>query len=182
MEYMESLCSNFQNYAQREDISSLLTIAHFSSQPTLISTMTRKFYLVPSTHRGIQLSLREKYLKIEQAIQKVKENIIFLTKDDKQIPEKPDESQEIERVSELKRSTSIEENLKRRISKPDTMTRFRSRSNTTSRLNDIDKYIHKRRGSADHRPAWRYWLKSFFLYNSKMFWNLKSTKTHERFY
>lgn len=150
---MESLCSNFQNYAQREDISSLLTIAHFSSQPTLISTMTRKFYLSPSVHRGIQLSLREKYLKIEEAIQKVKENIIYLTKDKKDIPENPEVE---EPVAELKRSSSIEGNLQRRISKQDAMTKFRSRSNTTSRLNDIDKFIHKRRGSADHRPAWRY--------------------------
>ncbi|XP_045463575.1 uncharacterized protein LOC123673162 isoform X2 [Harmonia axyridis] len=157
VEYMDSLCSNFQNYAQREDISSLLTIAHFSSQPTLISTMTRKFYLVPSVHRGIQLSLREKYSKIEQAIQKVKENIIFLTKDEKPIPEKPVESSEgSEPVAELKRSSSIEENLQRRISKQDALIKIRSRSNTTSRLNDLDKFIYKRRGSADHRPAWRY--------------------------
>ncbi|XP_044761373.1 uncharacterized protein LOC123318717 isoform X2 [Coccinella septempunctata] len=157
VEYMDSLCSNFQNYAQREDISSLLTIAHFSSQPTLISTMTRKFYLKPNAHRGIQLSLREKYSKIEEAIQKVKENIIYLTKAKKDLPENTEENTKVpEPVAELKRSSSIEGNLQRRIPKQDALTKFRSRSNTTSRLNDIDKYIHKRRGSADHKPAWRY--------------------------
>ncbi|KAK9877842.1 hypothetical protein WA026_020074 [Henosepilachna vigintioctopunctata] len=154
VEYMDSLCSNLQNFSEREDIFSLLTITDFLSHPILISTMTRKFYLKFNPNRGLQLSIREKYNKIEEAIQKMRENIIYLTKDNKKVRDVSETLTEVpDSTNDLKKASSTEENLHRRIFRSEGGLKFRPRSNTASKLIDIEK-LNKTR--ADNRPPWKF--------------------------
>lgn len=69
-EYMNTLSFNMVNYGHQYDLFALVAIAFFSEQPTLISTMTKKFYLMPGKTRDCEESIEKNMSKINENLKK----------------------------------------------------------------------------------------------------------------
>lgn len=62
LDFTRKLCDNFKEHGNNEDVYSLVTSVECvrgDPRPLVISTLTRKFYLTPSDHRGHHYHIRQ---------------------------------------------------------------------------------------------------------------------------
>nr|ALM55742.1 caspase-1-like protein [Sitophilus oryzae] len=73
MDFLFSFNENIANFAAQEDLLSLITVSKGSSnRPVVISTMTKKFYLLNHEHRGHHLDIVENHNEIKKHLEDIK--------------------------------------------------------------------------------------------------------------
>lgn len=78
LDFTSQLCDNIKKYGNTEDIYSLVTsvdCALGDSRPLVISTLTRKFYLTPSDHRGHHFHIRQYHDAITKHLEEIKDKL-----------------------------------------------------------------------------------------------------------